>query len=60
MQDLALQVRESQTRQKQYTSKLQTHPVVREGAAHQETRNCQTETIWSRAPDGYIGRANNF
>jgi hypothetical protein len=25
------------------TSKLQTHPLVREGATHQETRNRQTE-----------------
>jgi hypothetical protein len=25
------------------TSKLQTHPLVREGALHQETHNCQTE-----------------
>jgi hypothetical protein len=25
------------------TSKLQTHPLVREGAPHQETRNFQTE-----------------
>jgi hypothetical protein len=24
-----------------YTSKLQTHPLVREGAPHQETRNLQ-------------------
>jgi hypothetical protein len=25
------------------TSKLQTHPLVREGVKHQETHNCQTE-----------------
>jgi hypothetical protein len=25
------------------TSKLQTHPLVRQGAPHQETGNCQTE-----------------
>jgi hypothetical protein len=29
--------------QKQLHSKLQTHPLVREGALHQETCNCQTE-----------------
>jgi hypothetical protein len=35
------------------TSKLQTHPLVREGASHEETRNRQTEKkIWSWAPDG--------
>jgi hypothetical protein len=35
------------------TSKLQTHPLVREGDPRQETRNCQTETkIWSWAPAG--------
>jgi hypothetical protein len=33
-------------------SKLQTHPLVREGDPHQKTHNCQTEKeIWSRAPD---------
>jgi hypothetical protein len=26
-----------------YTSKLQTHPLVREGDPQQDTRNCQTE-----------------
>jgi hypothetical protein len=35
------------------TSKLQTQPLVREGARHQETHNCQTEkTVWSWVPDG--------
>jgi hypothetical protein len=29
--------------QKQLYSKLQTHPLVRESAPHQEPRNCQTE-----------------
>jgi hypothetical protein len=29
--------------QKQLYSKLQTHPLVREDAPHQETRNSQTE-----------------
>jgi hypothetical protein len=41
--------------QKQLYSKLQTRPLAREGAAYQETRNCQTEkTIWSRVPDGSL------
>jgi hypothetical protein len=31
-----------------YTSKLQTRPLVREGAPHQETRNRQTE---NKKPD---------
>jgi hypothetical protein len=52
-------------------SKLQTRHFVREGAPHQETRNCQTENkIWSWAPDGSptprqigrltVGRKFNF
>jgi hypothetical protein len=33
--------------------KRQTHPLVREGAPHQQTRNCLTVTkIWSWASDG--------
>jgi hypothetical protein len=33
--------------------KLQTRPFVREGAPHQQTRNCPTVIkIWSQAPDG--------
>jgi hypothetical protein len=39
--------------QKQLYGKLQTRPLVWEGAPHQETRNRQTEKkIWSWAPDG--------
>jgi hypothetical protein len=29
--------------QKQFYSKLQTRPLIREGAQHQETHSCQTE-----------------
>jgi hypothetical protein len=33
--------------------KGQTRPVVREGAQHEQTRNCLTViNIWSWAPDG--------
>jgi hypothetical protein len=40
--------------EKQLYSKLQTRPLVREGAPYQYARNCQTENkqSWSRAPDG--------
>jgi hypothetical protein len=36
-----------------FTSKLQTRLLVREGAPHQETSNCQSEkTIWPWVSDG--------
>jgi hypothetical protein len=47
--------------QKQLYSKLQSHPLVREGAPYKETHNSQKTKIWSWAPDGsqtprYTGR----
>jgi hypothetical protein len=37
------------------TSKLQAHPLFREGAPHQETRNCQTENKnLVMGPDGCL------
>jgi hypothetical protein len=42
--------------QKQFSSKLQTRFLVREGALKAERRNCQTkeeqDKIWSRVPKG--------
>jgi hypothetical protein len=36
-------------------AKLQSRPLVREGAPHRQNRNCLTVTkIWSWAPDGCL------
>jgi hypothetical protein len=45
--------------QKQLYSKLQTHPLVREDAPKEQTRNClkeisSREKNWSRVPDGRL------
>jgi hypothetical protein len=47
------------TAQKQLYSKLQTRPLVREGATKEQTRSCLKEIssrkkIWSRVPDGRL------
>jgi hypothetical protein len=38
----------------QCTSKLQTRPLVREGAPQQDTHICQKAKIWYLAPDGNL------
>jgi hypothetical protein len=39
--------------QKNCMSKLQTHPLVREGAPQQETRHClRNKKVWSWASNG--------
>jgi hypothetical protein len=43
LRDLDLRVTALARPRSNCTSKLQTHPLVREGAQHQETHNCQTE-----------------
>jgi hypothetical protein len=43
LQDLDLRVTALVTPRSSCTSKLQNHPLIREGAQHEETHNCHTE-----------------
>jgi hypothetical protein len=43
LRDLVLRVTALGKPRSNCMCKLQTHPLVREGAQHQETHNCQTE-----------------